>query len=101
MSQEESPEGECLSLGGRAIRGSIYTVGASLVTLTLGFLRSVLLARLLLPEHFGLVALALFYIGLAAQLRGLGLDIALIHRQDADELFMRTYFSLRLGLDLL
>ncbi|MGB9873109.1 MAG: oligosaccharide flippase family protein [Anaerolineae bacterium] len=101
MSQEESPEGECLSLGGRAIRGSIYTVGASLVTLTLGFLRSVLLARLLLPEHFGLVALALFYIGLAAQLRGLGLDMALIHRQDADELFLRTYFSLRLGLDLL
>jgi O-antigen/teichoic acid export membrane protein len=101
LSQEESPEGECLSLGGRAIRGSIYTVGASLVTLTLGFLRSVLLARLLLPEHFGLVALALFYIGLAAQLRGLGLDMALIHRQDADELFLRTYFSLRLGLDLL
>ncbi len=88
-------------LTNQALRGSVYTVGASLVTLTLGFLRSVLLARLLLPEHFGLVTLALFYIGLAAQLRGLGLDMALIHRQDADESFRRTYFSLRLGLDLL
>ena len=95
------PETESVSLGEQAIRGSAYTVGASLVTLSLGFLRSVLLARWLLPEHFGLVALALFYIGLAAQLRGLGLDMALIHRQDADEPFLRTYFSLRLGLDLL
>lgn len=85
----------------RAVRGSAYTIGASLITLTLGFLRSVLLARLLLPEHFGLVTLALFYIGLAAQLRGLGLDMALIHRQNPDEPFRRTYFSLRLGLDLL
>ena len=89
------------SLTDQAFRGSVYTIGASLVTLTLGFLRSVLLARLLLPEHFGVVALALFYIGLAAQLRGLGLDMALIHRQDADESFLRTYFSLRLVPDLL
>ncbi|MGC8785925.1 MAG: oligosaccharide flippase family protein [Anaerolineae bacterium] len=85
----------------QALWGSVYTIGASLVTLTLGFLRSVLLARLLSPEHFGVVALALFYIGLAAQLRGLGLDMAVIHRQEADEPFLRTYFSLRLGLDVL
>lgn len=89
------------SLAHKAILGSAHTIIASLVTLSLGFLRSVLLARLLLPEHFGLVALALFYIGLAAQLRGLGLDMALIHRQEADEPFRRIYFSLRLGLDLL
>ncbi|MBC7261748.1 MAG: oligosaccharide flippase family protein [Chloroflexi bacterium] len=85
----------------QALWGSVYTIGASLVTLTLGFLRSVLLARLLSPEHFGVVAMALFYIGLAAQLRGLGLDMAVIHRQEADEPFLRTYFSLRLGLDVL
>ncbi len=101
MSTEKSHPADPVSLADQAFRGSAYTVGASLVTLTLGFLRSVLLARLLLPEHFGLVTLALFYIGLAAQLRGLGLDMALIHRQDADEPFLRTYFSLRLGLDLL
>lgn len=85
----------------QVILGSIYSIAASGVTLTLGFLRAVLLARLLLPEHFGVITMALFYIGLAAQLRGLGLDIALIHRQDADESFMHTYFSLRMGLDLL
>jgi len=94
-------ETEQASLSTQALWGSVYTIGASVVTLTLGFLRSVLLARLLLPEHFGVVALALFYIGLAAQLRGLGLDMALIHHQEADESFLRTYFTLRLGLDVL
>ncbi|MCX7938095.1 MAG: oligosaccharide flippase family protein, partial [Thermoflexales bacterium] len=43
----------------------------------------------------------MFYIGLAAQLRGIGLDAALIHRQSTDEPFLRTYFSLRLGLDVI
>lgn len=90
-----------LSVMTQALWGSVYTIGASLVTLTLGFLRSVLLARLLLPEHFGVVALALFYIGLAAQLRGLGLDMGVIHRQETDEFFLSTYFSLRLALDVL
>ena len=97
----DEPSRSEVPLAYRAVRGSAYTVGASLITLTLGFLRSVLLARLLLPEHFGLVTLALFYIGLAAQLRGLGLDLALIHRQNPDEPFLRTYFSLRLGLDVI
>lgn len=88
-------------IGVQTVRGSFYSVGASFFTLALGFTRTVLLARLLLPAHFGVVALAAFYIGLASNLRGLGLEMALIHRQDADEAMMRTYFSLRLGLDLL
>ena len=81
----------------QAIRGSFFSVGASAVTLTLGFLRSVLLARLLLPEHFGVVTLALFFVSLAAQMRALGLDRALIHRQEANEATLGTYFTLRLG----
>ena len=81
----------------QAIRGSFVSLGASAVTLTLGFLRSVLLARLLLPEHFGMVTLALFFVSLAAQMRALGLDRALIHRQEADEATLGTYFTLRLG----
>jgi O-antigen/teichoic acid export membrane protein len=84
----------------RAVRGSLYSVGASMVTLVLGITRSILLARLLLPEHFGVVALALFYLGLASRLRGFGLNMALIHRQEVDETFLRTLFTLRIGLDL-
>ncbi len=88
------------TIAARALTGSFYSVSASMITLALGFIRSVLLARLLLPEHFGVVALALFYIGLASRLKGFGFGPALIHRQDADEPFMRTYFALYLGLGL-
>ncbi len=80
------------------MRGSLYTVGAAGVTITLGFARSILLARLLLPEHFGVVALALFFVSLAGQLRGLGLDRALLHRQTTQGSVYGTYLTLKLAL---
>ena len=83
-------------LSQKVIRGSAYSVSASIVTLILGFTRAILLARFLVPAHFGVVALALFYVGLASQLRALGLDQAIIHHQDTEEKFLRTYFTLRL-----
>jgi len=89
-----------LSIAGEAVKGSFYSVTASAATLVLGLTRSIVLARLLVPQDYGVVALALLYLGLAAQLRGLGLDNALIHRQNPDQAFMKTYFSLRTGLDL-
>lgn len=85
------------NIASRVAWSSLYSVSASLVTLILGFARSVLLARLLLPEHFGVVTLALFYLALAGQLPALGLDRALIHRQDADDTILGTYFTLRVG----
>jgi O-antigen/teichoic acid export membrane protein len=88
-------------IASRAVRGSFYSLTAAGVTITLGFARSVLLARLLLPEHFGVVTLAMFYVALAAKLQALGLDQALIHRQDTDETIRRTYFTLRIGTVLL
>jgi O-antigen/teichoic acid export membrane protein len=85
------------SLASQAVRGSVYSVAASAVTLTSGFLRAILLARLLLPEHFGVVTLAMFYVTLANQFFALGLDHAFLHRQDVDEKVRATYFSLRVG----
>lgn len=85
-------------IAGQTVRGSFYSVAASGVTLSLGFVRAVLLARLLLPEHFGIATLALFFLNLTARIRGLGIDNALIHRKEVDERVLSTYFSLRLGL---
>src|SRR5688572_25044909 len=79
------------------VGGSLYSVAASVVTLSLGFVRAVVMARLLLPEHFGVTTLALFYLNLASQLRAIGVDNALIHRKDADDDVMATYFSMRMG----
>ncbi|MDQ7028611.1 MAG: lipopolysaccharide biosynthesis protein [Ardenticatenia bacterium] len=83
---------------GPTLRGSIYSVGAAGVTILFGLVRSIALARLLLPEHFGVVALALFFVNLAGQLRALGLDRALLHRQTTEGAAYETYLALKLVL---
>jgi len=84
-----------------AVKGSAYNIIASMVTLVLGLTRAVLLARLLLPAYFGVVALALVFLNLAGQLRAFGLDTALIHKQETGPATQTTYFTLRLGTLLL
>ena len=86
------------SIATRAVRGSFYSIGASVVTLSLGFVRAVLLARLLLPEHFGVVALAFFFVNLVGHLRTLGLGQAMVHRDEVDGGTAATYFTVQLVL---
>ena len=79
----------------RVVSGSAYGVASSAVTIVLGLIRAILLARLLLPEHYGVVALALVFLNFSAQLRSFGLDNALIQRKDSNEELLATYFTLR------
>ena len=72
-----------------------------MVTLVLGFVRSVLLARLLLPEHFGVMALAMFFLSLTTQVQRFGLGKAFIHRQDDSPAHLSTFASLHLGLTVI
>jgi O-antigen/teichoic acid export membrane protein len=89
------------SVGARAIRGSAYSTGASLITIGLGFVRAVLLARLLAQEDFGVVALALFFLSLSNQLGSFGLTSALIHRTDDLEVAIPTHFFLSIAFGVL
>ena len=88
-------------IAGKAFHGSLYSGGAAIITFALGFVRTLLLARLLLPEHFGVLALAYFFASTIDTFRRFGLDAALIHLQDDSESLRRTYFSLRMGLNCL
>jgi PST family polysaccharide transporter len=80
------------------VRGSAYNVAGAAISLTLGFIRGVLLARLLLPEHFGIVSLAVFFNDLAHQLRAFGIDDALVQRATVNPRALATYFTFRLAL---
>lgn len=87
-------------LAAQTIKGSAYSIAASGATLILGFGRSVLMARLLAPEDFGVVAFALAFLNLTAPLRDFGLDQALIHRKIGEEAplneVLAVHFFLRL-----
>ena len=87
-------------LARRAFSGSMFSVAASVVTIGLGFLRATLMTRMLLESDFGVAALALFYMNLAAQIRSIGIDQALIHRKQTDDHVLATYFTLRMALVL-
>jgi PST family polysaccharide transporter/lipopolysaccharide exporter len=90
--------------------GSRVRAGVKWVTLSLilarivQFLTNVVLAWLLVPEMFGVVAMASAVINVLAAVREMGLDQAYIQRQDRDEEESRraadTTFVLSLGVNL-
>ena len=71
------------------------------ISVAVTFVSSIILARLLDPAHFGLIALANFFLGLFGRVRELGLNQALVHRQKNLEEAYSAHFILHLGLALL
>ncbi len=81
----------------QVVRGSAYSVAASLVTMALGLLRILLLLRFLGPEAFGVIGMAGVYAAAALQLVDWGLDQGVLHRQARDRPTLATYGWLRMG----
>lgn len=70
-----------MTLRARVSRGLFWEGGAALVSQGLSFLVSLLLARLLTPEYFGLLAIANLAIQSLVFFQELGFSSALIYRQ--------------------
>jgi O-antigen/teichoic acid export membrane protein len=85
----------------RTVSSSMFQLGAQGVTLVTGLTRSILLARLLMPEDFGLVALALIFANLVWNTTALGIDSRLVQRHKLDQRSLSTHLALRLSLALL
>lgn len=71
------------TLAQRVASGAAWMVGMKLAYRTLGIISTIILARLLVPEDFGLVAMAVAVFALVDMLNQLGLEQALIRDQDA------------------
>ena len=76
--------------------GSLYAVAASGATIGLGFIRTVLLMRLLGPQPFGEASLAFFLAMFLVPFSTLGVDGALIQKKVAGEEAYSTHFLLRM-----
>ncbi|MEM7550840.1 MAG: lipopolysaccharide biosynthesis protein [Bacteroidota bacterium] len=68
-----------------------WDVFRSLIQQASGFIISIILARLLLPEQFGVIAIALAFVNILVLVSDLGLGTGLIQSDDTDE---ATYSSL-------
>jgi len=71
------------SLRVRAASGITWTGTSALVTTVLHFLQLAVLARLLVPQDFGLMAMVMVAVGFAGAFADMGVSNAIIHRQDA------------------
>ena len=71
-----------LSLKVTLIKGAMWTVGARWAVKGIGFLNTMIMARLLLPEDYGIVGMAMLVVGLTQAFMDFGATTALL-RKDA------------------
>lgn len=64
------------------------------------FIISVVLARLLSPEEFGVLGMAMVFIGISNALVDVGFSSAIVNKQDVSQLQLSTVFYVNLGLSI-
>jgi lipopolysaccharide exporter len=83
-------------LSGRLMRGAGLMVGMRWVMRFLGIINVGILARILVPEDFGLIAMAMVIAGLVDGLLNAGLDRAILQRGHGTRDFYDTAWTIRL-----
>ena len=86
------------SLVGTASRGVLWTAGAQFIAQGIHVAVRLVLARLLVPDDFGLVAMAMVFLSLTPLVADLGVGQALAQRQDLAEGHRSTAFWLTSAL---
>ncbi|MCC6610735.1 MAG: lipopolysaccharide biosynthesis protein [Burkholderiales bacterium] len=83
-------------LRGAVLKGAAWSVGLRWGTRLIGLASTVILARLLTPADFGLVAMAMLVVGFVDAWLSFGLDTALIQNQSATRQHYDTAWTIRI-----
>lgn len=89
------------NLKGQVVRGLFWKFGERTISQGVSFIISLVLARILMPEQYGLVSLVLVFINIANVFVTDGLGASLIQRKDASEKDFSTMFFCSLGMGCL
>ncbi|CAB1073849.1 hypothetical protein D1AOALGA4SA_1974 [Olavius algarvensis Delta 1 endosymbiont] len=81
-----------MSLKHKAVRGGFYLVLVNIFSQSLSIAVNIVLARLLMPADFGLVALSATYIGLITVFTNIGFGSTIIHHQEATHRQISTIY---------
>ena len=90
-----------MNLTQRAVHGLKWQYGGTALQAALQFLIGVILARLLSPEAFGLVGIALLTVGFGRLLGDLGFGVAIIQRPSVTQHHIRAAFTGSVAMGLL
>lgn len=88
-------------LGGRAVRGGAIALASQAVKFALGIGSTIILARLLVPADFGLIAMVTVVTGFLALFKDLGLSMATIQRQEINHDQVSTLFWINVAISVL
>jgi lipopolysaccharide exporter len=86
------------TIGRKMASGATWMVLAVLVQRSLGLLSTLVLARVLVPHDFGIVAMAMSFVALLEMLGSFGFDVALIQRQTTERGYWDTVWTLEIML---
>lgn len=86
------------SLKSKTISGVIWKFGERVSAQLVNFIVSIILARLLLPEDYGLIALVTVFITICNKVVVSGFATSLIQKKEADNLDFSTVFYFSLGV---
>ena len=88
------------TLRARAVYGVKWTATSTAVVTILKYVRTIVLARLLVPDDFGLMTMVTVIVGLGQAFSDMGISLALIWKQDAseDELSSVYWFNILTGV---
>lgn len=78
------------------IRGALWAVGTRWSIKGIGFLNTVIMARLLLPADYGLVAMAMLIVGLIQALMDFGATAALLRKGEVSTSEINSAWTLRI-----
>lgn len=88
------------NLKSKVTKGAVWTLLEKLSTQAVGFVVSMILARLLTPDDYGTVALMTIFFAVTGVLVDGGFGGALIQKKDADDLDFNSVFYLNVALSL-
>ena len=88
------------SLKSKVAKGAVWTLMEKLSTQGVGFVVSMVLARLLTPNDYGTVALTAIFFAVAGVIVDGGFGNALIQKNDADDLDFNSVFYLNIVLSV-
>ena len=93
---EDAPgeKGASRTLASRVARGATWIVGARLVMRALGLINTIIVARLLAPEDFGIVAIAVTTMQLLQGFSDIGVSQAVVKFRNAGRDDLDTLFTL-------
>lgn len=86
------------SLGAAAARGVLWTGGGQILRQVMQIAGQLILARLLVPDDFGLLGMALVFIGIGQLLADFGIGSAIVQSRDLGPKVLSTCFWLNLAV---